>query len=188
MTRPILRALNSPLLLILMMIAVALQSSLFTSGWMRHFQPDFVLILVVWLGLRRGFMEGGIMTLLLANLNEVHTAAPQGLFLISYMLVYFAVRITSRLFVIPNLFSYSLLTGGYAIFFRIICMIILYLLGSFSFHWGYGLSSLILTAITQTVFSRWIFRWLERFDWFTYKNSKAARVMDEELQLEGEGY
>lgn len=188
MTRPLLRALNSPILLIIMMIAVALQSSLFASGWVRHFQPDFVLILVVWLGLRRGFAEGGIMTLLLANLNEIHTAAPQGLFLIGYMLVYFAVRIITRLFVIPHLFSYSLLAGGCAIFFRVVCMIVLYLLGSLSFHWRYGLSSIVLTAIAQTAFSTWIFRWLDRFDWLTYKNSKAARIMDEELQLEGEGY
>ncbi|NBU20142.1 hypothetical protein EBS43_01820 [bacterium] len=188
MTRAILRALNSPILILMMIIAVALQSSLFASGWMRNFQPDFVLILVVWFGLRRNFEEGGIMTLLLANLNEIHTAAPQGLFLIGYMLVYFGIRLISKLLVIPNLLSYSFLAGGSTIFFRICCMIVLYLLGASAFHWRYTLTSVFLSALAQTLFSIWIYRWLDRFDWITYKNNQAARIMDEELQLEGEGY
>ena len=188
MTRAILRALNSPILILIMIIAIALQSSLFASGWIRHFQPDFVLILVVWFGLRRNFGEGGVMTLLLANLNEIHTAAPQGLFLIGYMLVYLGIRVLSKLLVIPNLFSYSLIAGGSTVFFRLCCMIVLYLLGVSTFHWRYTFTSLFLSATAQTLFSIWIFRALDRFDWITYKNSQAARIMDEELQLEGEGY
>ena len=59
MTRIILKALNAPLLIIFVSIGIALQSSLFSSWPLVYFQPDIVLIAVVWCGLRRSFTEGG---------------------------------------------------------------------------------------------------------------------------------
>jgi hypothetical protein len=33
----------------------------------------------------------------------------------------------------------------------------------------------------------WIYRWLEKFDWLTYKSERAQQLLEEELTLEGEG-
>ena len=72
MTRLILRALNAPLLLLLVTLGVAALSSLFTEYPLIYLQPNLVLIAVIWCALRRPFIEGGILTLIIAENAEIH--------------------------------------------------------------------------------------------------------------------
>src|SRR5690242_17362931 len=125
MIRIILRTLNGPILILLVALAIALQSSLFTSWPFLYFQPDVVLLVVVWCGLRRNFEEGGVLTLLMAEMCEVHSAAPRGLYLICYIAVYFMVRSTARFFVLPTLFTYAILTLTSSIVWKIVELIVL---------------------------------------------------------------
>lgn len=188
MTRIILRALNAPLLIFFVAIGVALQSSLFSSWPLMYFQPDVVLLIVVWCALRRKFEEGGIITLLIANLNEIHSAAPQGLHLISYMAVFLLVRGASRFLVIPSLFSYAMLTSFSSMAWKLVSLLVLYLLGTSANQWKHTVTYLFIGAAVEGVFSLWVYRWLERFDWVTFKNARAEHAMDEELQLDSEGF
>jgi hypothetical protein len=188
MTRIILRALNTPLFIFLVTLCIALQSSLFSSWPFLYFQPDIVLLAVVWCSLRRRFAEGGILTLILANISEIHSAAPQGLFLINYMLIYLLVRGSSRFLVVPSLNHYTLLSMASSMIFKILSFLVLYLLsGSFS-GWKHTLTFLPLGAAVEGFFSIWIFHWLEIFDWVTFKHFNAERLMDEELRLDHEGF
>jgi hypothetical protein len=188
MTRIILRALNAPILIIFILVGIAIQSSLFSSWPLLYFQPDVVLFAVVWCGLRRGFLEGGIITLIIANMAEIHSAAPQGLYLISYMSVYFLVRATSRFLVIPSLLSYSMLTSFCSMVWKLIGLLVLHLLGASGNQWKHTVTYLFLGAATEGVFSIWVYRWLEKFDWVTFKNARAEHAADEELQMDSEGY
>jgi rod shape-determining protein MreD len=188
MTRIILRALNSPILIFLVIIGVALQSSLF-SGWPFHyFQPDIVLLVVVWCALRRGFTEGGILTLLLAEICEIHSTAPQGLYLSSYMIVYLGVRVSSQFLVAPTLSAYAVFALLSSIVLKLVSLLILYLLGVSANEWKHTVSFLLTGAAVEAAFSLWVFRWLEKFDWVTFKNAKAEHALDDELQLDSEGF
>src|ERR1700752_4792207 len=102
MNRLILRAFNLPILVLLTAIAIAVQTSLFTPWMMRFFQPDILLLVVVWCALHRGFGEGGLITLIIGGRAELHSAIPQGIFLISYMTLYLALRAADKMFVLPT--------------------------------------------------------------------------------------
>lgn len=188
MTRIILRALNAPILILLVILGVGIQSSLFASWPLLYFQPDVVLLAVVWCGLRRNFTEGGIITLIIGNISEIHSACPQGIHLISYMTVYLLVRASSRFLVIPSLFSYSMLTSFSSMLWKLVGLLVLHLLGSSANQWRHTFTFLFLGAATEGVFSLWAYRWLEKLDWVTFKNIRAEHAIDEDLQLNHEGY
>ncbi len=188
MIRIILRSLNAPILVLMVAIGVAIQSSLFTSWPLLYFQPDFVLLAVVWCALRRGFLEGGIITLLVGEIAELHSATPQGLFLISYMAVFLMVRSASRFLVIPSLFSYAMITLISSIAWKLTGLLVLYLLGTSGNQWKHTITFLFIGSAVEGIFSLWIYRWVERFDWVTFKNARAEHAVDEDLQLDSEGF
>ena len=64
MTRLLLRSLNSPALVLLALLGIAIQTSLFSFWPLSYVQPDIVLLLVIWCALRRQFFEGGVITLI----------------------------------------------------------------------------------------------------------------------------
>ena len=187
MIRALLRALNGPALVLLVAIAIAIQSSLFTSWPLLYFQPDVVLLVVVWCALRRGFAEGAIITLIIAEMGEVHSATPQGLFLISYMVVFLLVRGTSRFIVIPSLFSNAMLTLASSITWKLSGLLVLYLLGVSANQWKHTITLMFIGAAVEGCFSIWVYRWLEKFDWVTFKNVRAEHALDEDFQLDSEG-
>jgi hypothetical protein len=185
----ILRALNAPGILILAAIGVALQSSLFSSGFLNYFQPDTALLLVIWVALRRSFLEGGILTLLIADIVELHSAAPQGFFLILYMLVYLTVRGAARVLVISGLSSVVYLTMLLSIGQKLAGGGLLELLGTQGKQWNQTFWLMLPFAAVQGVLSLWAYNWLDRFDLATFKHPKVDRETDldeDALQFEGE--
>ena len=57
MTRMLLRLLNAPAFVLLFLIGMAIQTSLFASYPLNYFQPDVILIATIWVALRRGFVN-----------------------------------------------------------------------------------------------------------------------------------
>jgi hypothetical protein len=188
MTRLLLRALNTPALIFMAVVGVAIQTSLFSFWPLQYLQPDIILLLVIWCALRRDFLEGGVVTLLIARLAEVHSGAPSGVFLITYMLVYLGVRLAARLLVIPDLSSFVLVTLIVTAGAKISTGLLTQLLGAGGFaHWKHAAIFLVPEALVNGMMGKWVFRWLERFDWATFRNIHAERALDGELQLEVEG-
>lgn len=193
MTRIILRFLNLPGLLLLTLLAIGVQTSLFSFWPLNYLQPDIVLLVVIWASLKRGFWEGGWITLLASDFAELHSATPQGLFMITYMLVYLLMRGLSRWIVIPNLYSLVMMTLFASVFWKLSSLGVLHLLGASSNQWRHTLLYLFPGAIVEGMIGIWIYRGLERYDWMTYKsvrrggeNEQTApdiEGMEEELRL-----
>lgn len=184
MNRIILRWLNAPIFVLLVMVGVAIQTSLFNSYPFNYLQPDVVLIAVFWCAQRRGFIEGGILTLIVAEIAEAHTAAPQGVFLISYMVVYLLGRSATRYLVIPNLSSLVLLTMGASVVWKSTYLFVLYLLGEATNQGRHFIVLLLPGAVMAGVTAIWIYRWLEQFDRMTFKDPKTQASLEDELRLE----
>ena len=187
MTRFFLSFLNAPALILLVAIGIAIQSSLFASYPLLYLQPDVVLVTVIWCALRRGFTEGGILTLIFAEMAEIHSASPQGLFLISFMLVYLGVRGISKLFVIPHLSSLIILTMCASIFWKLSCLGVLHLMNLAGNQWRHTLVLLMPGAVMEGVCAIWLYRGLDKFDLLTLKNERSRTALADEIQLEGEG-
>jgi hypothetical protein len=184
MTKIILRLLNAPILLLIVVIGVALQTSLFNSYPFEYLQPDVVLVAVIWCALKREFTEGGILTLILADIAEIHSSSPAGLFMISYMLVYLGVRLANRLLVLPTFSSLITLTLCASVAWKLGNLAVLDMMGLSGNQWRHTLVLLLPGAVVQGVLAIWVFRWLERFDWLTFKNERARAQLEDELQLE----
>lgn len=187
MRRLALRALNGPLFILLALVATGLQTSLFQGPPLIYFEPDLLLIWVIWCALKRPFTEGGILVLILGEIAETHSSAPKGLFLTSYMAVFLATRGASRFIVLPRLStlaSYTAITSGAH---TLIMGLILAMLGLQSSFLRQMLYLILPTACATGALSFWIYRWLKQFDWYTYKDPMAQQALESELYLEEEG-
>ncbi len=88
----LLRFLNAPFFVLIVAAAIAVQSTLFNSYPLWYFQPDLVLIAVIWCALRRTLTEGGLLTLVFALIVETHSSSPAGFFLCVYMALFLGIR------------------------------------------------------------------------------------------------
>lgn len=188
MTRLLLRALNSPALVLLAMVGIAIQTSLFSFWPLTYLQPDIILLMVIWCALRRQFIEGGVITLIVSHIAEIHSGAPSGVFMITYMLLYLGLRAASRILVIPDLSSIILVTLVLTALSKISMGLILHLLGAGGSQWRHVLFYLIPEAMVNGMMAKWLFRWLDRFDSITFGSAQSERGLESELgelQLEG---
>lgn len=184
MNRYLLRWINPPSILLLALVGVALQGSLFTFWLLPYFQPDIVLLAVIWCALRRSFFEGGLLTLLMADIVELHSASPQGMFLIVYMAIYLGVRLADRIFVIPDVRSYVVVTLFASVISKASAISMLHLLGVGAAQWTHILIFVFPTAVMNGLLASWLFQKLDRFDWITYKTPRAGQMLEDEMQLE----
>ncbi|OFZ81658.1 MAG: hypothetical protein A2583_01805 [Bdellovibrionales bacterium RIFOXYD1_FULL_53_11] len=187
MFKLILRILNPVVFFFMVVAGVAVQTSLFALYPLNYLQPDIILLAVIWCALRRNFIEGGILTLVFANVAEIHTSAPQGLFLCCYMAVYLGLRAASRFFIIPSISSLIIATLCSSILWKFSYVTVLHLLGAGAQQWRHMLMFLFPGAVMEGILGVWVFKAMERFDWITFKNEKARQMLEDELQLDGEG-
>jgi hypothetical protein len=182
MSRMMLRFLNAPTLILLTAIAVAIQTSLFAAWPLRLFEPDIVLLIVLWCSMNRDFTEGGIITLIVAEIAELHSAAPQGVLLITYMLVYLTFRGASKIFVLATDDGMVRVSAWSSILWRVILGIVLYLLAPNRSSWHHLILFMVPAALIQAGVGLWVFKWLEKFDIATFKNTSSENP--DEFQID----
>lgn len=170
----------------MILISIALQSSVFLLSSIRYFQPDFILLAVLWCAWRRGFTEGGILTLIFGHIAEIHSAVPRGIFLSSYMLVYLGVRYASHVFQVPDLNSYLVVTFITSILWKLFTMTILNLLASNDLiGWSHTLYLLLPGAVVQVFLGLFVYKALDRFDKSTFKQTLIDEVNEGLNEEEG---
>lgn len=187
MKRLVLRALNPILFILMAVIAVSLQTSLFYSYPFLYLQPDVILLAVIWCALKRAFTEGGILTLVFANLAEIHSSVTHGIFLMTYMLVYFAVRGLFKIFALDHTERLWVWTLGISIFWKLSVLFLLSLLSLASHQWRHTLVLLFPGAAMEGVAAIWIYRWLEQFDVLTFKSKMSEEPSLDDLDFSEKG-
>ena len=187
MTRIILRLLNAPGIILLTAIGIALQTSIFAWNPISFFKPDLVLLVVIFCAFRRQLLEGGVLTLIAANMVEIHSAAPRGYYLIIYMSVYLGVRAATKVLVIPGMYSWMLLTLLASVCSKLEGIGLLYLLGASPGQWRYTAFLMFPSAVMAGLLGLLVYRGLEKFDELTFKNRNESSL-DDELQVVGENY
>ena len=176
MTRTLVHALNAPFLAGILALGLVVQSTLFHSWPLRYFQPDVVLLMVIWVALRRSFHTGGILTLIVAHLAEIHSAVPQGLFLVAYMAIFLGVRSLSQYLITPSVNAYAGLALVCSLAWRLMVFTLMMLLGSGAGTWKVTLISLCLGSATEGLISIWVFRALHRVDQRTFRSTRRDRL------------
>jgi rod shape-determining protein MreD len=182
----ILKALNLPGLLLFALLVMSLQSTLFNSVSLAFFQPDIILFLVLWVAMKRDFEEGGFLTLILGYLVELKSGSPRGLFLLHYMILYLVTRFLYRNFQVLNRRSLVLIGVGASLISRLNVLFLMYLLNKAENLWFHTLQLLAPTAIIHGVLIPFVFRFLHRFDLWTFKNPEAEHRYERDFYLDEE--
>jgi rod shape-determining protein MreD len=182
----VLKALNVPGLIVIALLLLTAQSTLFNNSTLAFFQPDAVLFLVLWVAIKRSFAEGGILTLLFGYCVEILSGSPSGLFLANYMIIYFCARILNQTFQIMNRRSMVLLGIGAALVSRLNILLILFILGKADNQWFHTIQLLAPTAIIHGALIIFFFRLLYRFDEWTLKNPDAEHRFENDYYLDEE--
>jgi rod shape-determining protein MreD len=182
----ILKLLNLPGLILIALTALSLQATLFNNASLAFFQPDIILFLVLWAAMKRDFTEGGILTLIFGNLVEIKSAAPKGLFLSTYMFIFLTARFLYRNFQVLNRRSLVAVGIGAAIISQLMILFILYLLDKADNQWFHTLQLLAPTSIIHGLLVPFVFRFLYKFDFWTFKNPEAEHRYERDFYLDEE--
>lgn len=184
----LLRLTNIPILFFTACLLLAVQSSVFISFPLNWLQPDLLLPLVIWFGLKRGFTEGGILSLSMGYLAELHSSSPNGVLLTCYLTIFLVARLTARLLVIPNRYAWIHFTILASIVWKATGLIVLAALGKIETQWLQTLFHLLPCAAITGLTSIAIYRFLRQLDRLTYKNSQIQRQLSDDMNLmENEG-
>lgn len=181
-----LKALNGPGLIVIALLLLTLQSTLFNHPTLSFFRPDVVLFLVLWVAIKRTFVEGGILTLFFGYCVELHSASPQGLFLVNYMIVFLLMRILNQNFQILNRRTLALLGIGSALFSRLSILFILFMLNKAENQWFSTIQLLAPTIISHGILIGFFFRFFYHFDEWTMKNPEAEHRFETEYYIDEE--
>ncbi len=177
---------NFPGMLVIALLALTLQSTLFNHPSIAFFQPDFLIFFTLWVAIKRSFIEGGILTLCFGYLVELHSAAPQGFYLCTYMTIYLAARFLYQQFQISNGKVLALVGIVFAVFMRLLVLFILYLLNRSDNAWHHTLQLMAPTILSHSLLIFLTFKILQRFDNWTLKNPDAERHHERNFHLDGE--
>ena len=188
MTRILLRLANAPLLLLLACLLIPIESTLFIEFPLNWLQPDLLLPLVIWVALKREFIEGGTLALILGYLLELHSSAPRGTFLSSTMAVFLGVQAASRLLVFPDHGAWIRLTMAASAASRLVGLGVLAGLVKADLQWRHTLVHLFPGMVTTGIAAGWIYRLLDRLDRATHRDLRLEQRLTDDLQLvENEG-
>jgi hypothetical protein len=184
MNRLLLRALNPLMVVLLAWIIMILQTSLFTLPILKPLQPDALILGMVWFALRRKFVEGGVLTLILAYLAEMQSSAPQGSFMILYMGTYLMVRGLNRLLVVSDLTKIVFMTLGATLFWRLGMILLFRQLGLVHRYWEALLWWSLPTAAFTGLLGLLIYPWFQKLDDSTFKSTRSQKLLEDDLKLD----
>ncbi len=187
MTPILLRFLNFPVVLLVAAVGFGLQTALFSHPPLDLFRPDLLALLVIWAAHHRTFIEGGLLTLVLSHLAEGQSASPQGLFLLTYMSLFMALRIANRVFLIRPKESLTTVCIVASLWVEAAKSGTLALFNVEQNDLRFWLLSFILPALVNPIYGWVVFRWLERLDAVTYKDPRSALAEEERLGIWEEG-
>jgi cell shape-determining protein MreD len=187
MTRILLRALNPVVFALLITIGVALQSSLFSSYPLLYLQPDVVLLGVIWCALKREFLEGGVLSLVFAEVAEIHSSGPAGIYLTTAMALYLLIRLISKRFVFTDFSSLIGFILGVLMVWKLLGLVVLAFLGESRDQWRHTMALLIPGAVMEGVAGAILYRGLEKFDWLTFKDPRSTHQTEDDVLLDEEG-
>lgn len=182
----LLRALNPFIFVLLMMAGVALQTSLFREYPMMYLQPDVLLIGIVWCAFKRSLFEGGILTLIFANIAEVHSATPQGFFFVLFMAIYLLIRASDYYLLLNRGISLVWVTIYASIGLKLMTIGLEYWMGITTRNLKFTFAIAPFGIVIEALVAIWLFQLLEKFDKLTSKFYQP-QVLEEELLFDEEG-
>jgi hypothetical protein len=183
MIQELYRALNFVLVIILCIVLCALQSVVLKLSAISWLDLDLLLLVVVFLSLHRGFLEGACLIIVIGRIAEVHSGALTGLLTACYLAVFLAILFTKELFLVATTFSSIILavTGG--IIWKAAFLLLAQRYGILGNAWRTSLEYMAPFLLSLGIFSRPVFHLMRMLDQWTHveRESEARELTGEEF-------
>ncbi|MBI2609293.1 MAG: rod shape-determining protein MreD [Deltaproteobacteria bacterium] len=165
-------------LTLFLFLAGSLEPTLFAALF-GHFKPHLLLLLVIYASLYRTIPEGGFMSLLAGYFQDIFSGSPQGFYMLSFMLVFFTIKILSQAFYVPgkklevlSIFLGTLLATLYG-------LVILSIFTDHAAHFFVVFLRSALSALWNTLIGYFLFAGFHTFDlWVGKRDTKKVITGD----------
>ena len=177
------RVLNFVLVIVLCLLLSALQSVALKLTALSWLELDLLLLVVVYLSLHRGFVEGSLLIVLIGRVAEVHSGAPTGILTACYLAVFLAILFTKEMFLVATTFSSIILAVGGGIIWKIAFLVLAQRYGILGNTWKSSLEYMLPFLLSLGMFARPIFNLVRSLDQWTYveRESEARELTGEEF-------
>ena len=167
------RLLNLFAIVFFCLVLVAIQSVLLKLPMLNWLELDLLLLVVIYLSLHRPFIEGSILVAIIGRIAEIHSGAPVGILLTSYMAVFLTILFTKEVFLVATSFSSIILavTGG--VIWKVVFIFLAQRYGMLENVWRSSLEYMIPFLLSLGVFSQILFKAMRRLDQWTNWETEA---------------
>jgi len=183
MIHEIYRVVNFVLVVVLCLFLSALQSVALKLGAFSWLELDLLLLVVVYLSLHRGFMEGAVLIIIIGRVSEIHSGAPTGILTACYLAVFLAILFTKEMFLVATTFSSIILAMAGGIIWKIAFLVLAQRYGILGNTWRSSIEFMIPFLLSLGVFARPIFNLVRSLDQWTFleRESQARELTGEEF-------
>jgi len=115
-----LKNLNPLFILLFGLLMLAIQTTFLNIPSTGELQPEFILLIVIYLGLNRHEIEGVTLSFILGYLVELHSGAPRGSIQLAAVVVFIITKLLSQTIFIPSFISNMILVMSLTLVWRFI--------------------------------------------------------------------
>lgn len=178
MQKNILRNLNFLFYLFMAVVMVTIQTTVFKYFPLNYIQPDFLLMVSVYFGFKRDFIEGGVFMILASLALESHSASGEYYFLTCYLYTFVIAKVLSRVVVVPNRVTIIMIAICLSVIWKLGILVLLGLEGRASNGIAHFFIYLIPGLISQAIFTPLFFQIFSAIDLKTHKDSHSEDEYD----------
>lgn len=177
------RALNFVFVILLCILLCAVQSVVLKLSALSWLELDLLLLVVVFLSLHRGFMEGAALIIVIGRVAEIHSGALTGLLTACYLAVFLAILFTKELFLVATTFSSIILALAGGLIWKTAFLVLAQRYGILGNTWRTSLEYMIPFLLSLGIFSRPVFNLMRALDQWTHveRESEARDLTGEEF-------
>jgi|GEM_PF-5456787 len=177
------RVLNFFLVIVLCLLFSALQSVALKLAALSWLELDLLLLVVVYLSLHRGFLEGSLLIIMIGRVAEIHSGAPTGILTACYLAVFLAILFTKEMFLVATTFSSIILAVAGGIVWKIAFFVLAQRYGILGNSWRSSLEYMLPFLLSLGMFARPVFNLVRSLDQRTYveRESEARELTGEEF-------
>lgn len=164
------------LMFLFFLCASALQST-FLNSILGSFKPNLHLILIIYVALNRNITEGGFITLAAGYFLDIFSGSPQGFFMLSSVLTFFAIKILAQALYVHTFRLEVLSVFVGSLLFFIMNIILFLIFTNYHFSMFAILFHTIISAVLNTLIAYFAFPWLTHVDlWMNKKREKKVVI------------
>ena len=164
MRREIYQWMNALAIVAIALFACGFQTVILKLPLFRWLGVDLILLIVTYLGLKRGIFLGAILTALVSHIAELHSGSPSGLIMSCYFVVFGATLLSREFFIMESPFSIVILGVFSGLAWKIAFLIISYKADMFANVWKPLFLYLPTFLVAQGLLTRPVFTLLHKLD------------------------